>query len=322
LISTENKKINYFSKSFFSLSRNFYICNVNQLNKYKMKHHSFQQSVTGRNEVVDAYLSEIGKISPISADEEKMLCARILNGGDERARQRFVEGNLKFVVSVAKQYQGAGLELMDLINEGNVGLVKASQYYDPNTKEKYNDTGKNVRFISFAVWWIRQAIMEAIKEKGRMVKLPLNQINAQRKLSKEMDQIMKEQGYTSIDLAAASLGVDASKYQSQSSVSLSTPIGEEDFTLGDTLSDGTVSDAGLEKLSFIKQIATVLNTLEERESFVISNWFGVNGTSRRGKDEIAKDLGISEERVEQIYHKAIRKLKASNRSRLLKPFVS
>jgi RNA polymerase primary sigma factor len=272
--------------------------------------------------VVDAYLSEIGKIPQITAEEEKSLCARILNGGDDRARQRFVEGNLKFVVSVAKQYQGAGLELMDLINEGNVGLVKASQYYDPTTKEKYNDTGKNVRFISFAVWWIRQAIMEAIKEKGRMVKLPLNQINAQRKLSKEMDQIMKEQGYTSIDLAAASLGVDPSKYQSQSSVSLSTPIGEEDFTLGDTLSDGTVSDAGLEKLSFIKQISAVLNTLEERESFVISNWFGVNGTSRRGKDEIAKDLGISEERVEQIYHKAIRKLKASNRSRLLKPFVS
>ena len=287
-----------------------------------MKHHSFQQSVTGRNEVVDAYLSEIAKISPISSDEEKMLCARILNGGDDRARQRFVEGNLKFVVSVAKQYQGSGLELMDLINEGNVGLLKASQYYDPATKEKYNDSGKNVRFISFAVWWIRQAILEAVKEKGRMVKLPLNQLNAQRKLSKEMDQIFKEQGHTSIDLAAASLGVDASKYQSQSSVSLSTPIGEEDFTLGDTLSDGTFSDASLEKLSFVKQISAVLNTLEERESFVISNWFGVNGTSRRGKDEIAKDLGISEERVEQIYHKAIRKLKASNRSRLLKPFVS
>lgn len=287
-----------------------------------MKHHSFKQSVTGRNEVVDAYLSEIGKIPSISAEEEKSLCARILNGGDERARQRFVEGNLKFVVSVAKQYQGAGLELMDLINEGNVGLVKASQYYDPTTKEKYNDTGKTVRFISFAVWWIRQAIMEAIKEKGRMVKLPLNQINAQRKLAKEMDQIMKEQGYTSIDLAAASLGVDASKYQSQSSVSLSTPMGEDDFTLGDTLSDGTVSDAGLEKISFIKQISAVLNTLEERESFVISNWFGINGTSRRGKGEIAKDLGISEERVEQIYHKAIRKLKASNRSSLLKPFAS
>ena len=281
-----------------------------------MKHHAFQQSVTGRNEVVDAYLSEINKISMVSPDEEKTLCGRIIsgqNGLEEKARQRLVEGNLRFVVSVAKQYQGAGLELMDLINEGNVGLVKASQLFDPS---------KGIRFISFAVWWIRQAVMESLKEKGRLVKLPLNQINIQKKISREMDQIMKEQGFTSVDLAASSLGIEAEKYQTQSSVSLSTPIGEEDFTLGDTLSDGTVSDASLEKLSFIKQISAVLKTLDERESFVISNWFGVNGQSQKQKGDIAKDLGISEERVEQIYHKAIRKLKASNRSSLLKPFVS
>jgi len=281
-----------------------------------MKHHAFQQSVTGRNEVVDAYLSEINKISMVSPDEEKTLCGRILsgqNGLGEKARQRLVEGNLRFVVSVAKQYQGAGLELMDLINEGNVGLVKASQLFDPS---------KGIRFISFAVWWIRQAVMESLKEKGRLVKLPLNQINIQKKISREMDQIMKEQGFTSVDLAASSLGIEAKKYQTQSSVSLSTPIGEEDFTLGDTLSDGTVSDESLEKLSFIKQISAVLKTLDERERFVISNWFGVNGQSQKQKGDIAKDLGISEERVEQIYHKAIRKLKASNRSSLLKPFVS
>ena len=164
--------------------------------------------------------------------------------------------------------------------------------------------------------------MESLKEKGRLVKLPLNQINAQKKISREMDQILKTEGFTSVDLAAASLGLEADKYRTQSSVSLSTPIGEEDFTVEDTISDGTVSDAGLEKLSFIKQISAVLKTLEERESFVISNWFGVNGQSQRPKSDIAKDLGISEERVEQIYHKAIRKLKASNRSRLLKHFVS
>jgi len=278
-----------------------------------MKHYSFQQSVTERNEVVDAYLKEINKISMVDSDEEKTLCSRILNGGDDRARQRFVEGNLRFVVSVAKQYQGSGLELMDLINEGNVGLVKASQFFDPS---------KGIRFISFAVWWIRQAIMESLKEKGRLVKLPLNQINIQKKISREMDQILKTEGFTSVDMAANSLGLSAEKYQSQSSVSLSTPIGEEDFTLGDTLSDGTVSDAALEKLGFIKQIAAVLSTLEEREQFVISNWFGINGVKQRGKSEIAKDLGLSEERIEQIYHKAIRKLKASNRSRLLKPFIS
>jgi RNA polymerase primary sigma factor len=258
-----------------------------------MKHHSFQQSVTGRNEVVDAYLSEITKIPMISAEEEKVLCDRIVsgqNGLDEKARQRFVEGNLRFVVSVAKQYQGSGLELMDLINEGNVGLVKASNFFDPT---------KGVRFISFAVWWIRQAVMESLKEKGRLVKLPLNQINIQKKISRQMDQIMKEEGFTSVDLATASLGFEPEKYQTQSSVSLSTPIGEEDFTLGDTLSDGSVSDAAIEKLGFIKQISAVLSTLDERENYVISTWFGINGQAQKSKDGIAKDLGVSEERVEQ-----------------------
>lgn len=281
-----------------------------------MKHHAFQQSVTGRNEVVDAYLSEINKISMVSPDEEKVLCDRILsgqNGLDEKARQRLVEGNLRFVVSVAKQYQGSGLELMDLINEGNVGLVKASQYFDPS---------KGIRFISFAVWWIRQAVMESLKEKGRLVKLPLNQINAQQKIAREMDQILKTEGFTSVDLAATSLGFTPDKYQTQSAVSLSTPIGEEDFTLGDTLSDGTVSDSSMEKLSFVKQISEVLATLDERENYVISNWFGINGQTQKSKDDIAKELGVSEERIEQIYHKGIRKLKATNRSRLLKQYVS
>ena len=281
-----------------------------------MKHRSFQQSVTGRNEVVDAYLSEITKISMVSPDEEKVLCDRILsgqNGLDEKARQRLVEGNLRFVVSVAKQYQGSGLELMDLINEGNVGLVKASQYFDPS---------KGIRFISFAVWWIRQAVMESLKEKGRLVKLPLNQINAQQKIAREMDQILKTEGFTSVDLAATSLGFTPDKYQTQSAVSLSTPIGEEDFTLGDTLSDGTVSDSSMEKLSFAKQISAVLATLDERENYVISTWFGINGQAKKAKDDVAKELGVSEERIEQIYHKGIRKLKASNRSRLLKQYVS
>lgn len=281
-----------------------------------MKHHVFQQSVTGRNEVVDAYLSEITKISMVSAEEEKVLCDRILsgqNGLDEKARQRLVEGNLRFVVSVAKQYQGSGLELMDLINEGNVGLVKASQYFDPS---------KGIRFISFAVWWIRQAVMESLKEKGRLVKLPLNQINAQQKIARQMDQILKTEGFTSVDLAATSLGFTPDKYQTQSAVSLSTPIGEEDFTLGDTLSDGTVSDSSMEKLSFVKQISAVLATLDERENYVISTWFGINGQAKKAKDDVAKELGVSEERIEQIYHKGIRKLKASNRSRLLKQYVS
>lgn len=280
-----------------------------------MKHHVFQQSVTGRNEVVDAYLSEITKIPMVSAEEEKALCDRIIsgqNGLEEKARQRFVEGNLRFVVSVAKQYQGAGLELMDLINEGNVGLVKASQLFDPT---------KGIRFISFAVWWIRQAVMESLKEKGRLVKLPLNQINIQKKIAREMDQIMKSEGFTSVDMAAMSLGFEPEKYQSQSSVSLSTPIGEEDFTVGDTLSDGTISDAAMEKLSFVKQISAVLGTLDERENYVISTWFGINGQAQKSKDSIAKELGLSEERIEQIYHKGIRKLKATNRSRLLKQYV-
>jgi RNA polymerase primary sigma factor len=278
-----------------------------------MKHHIFQQSVTGRNEVVDAYLKDINKIPLISPEEEKALCARIKNGGDDRARQRLVEGNLRFVVSAAKQYQGSGLELMDLINEGNVGLVKASQFFDPE---------KGIRFISFAVWWIRQAILESVKEKGRIVKLPLNQINAQRKISRKMDDIMKEQGFTSSDLAATELGLEPEKYRTQSSVSLSTPLGEDEFTLGDTLSDGLLSDAAMDKLSLVKQLAEVLNTLDPREKYVISSWFGINGEQTRSRTDVAKELGVSEERIEQIFHKGIRKLKASSRSRLLRPYVS
>jgi RNA polymerase primary sigma factor len=276
-----------------------------------MKMHKFQASITEKNEVIDAYLKEIGKFSLVTPGEEKEICQLIIDG-KKLPRQRLVEGNLRFVVSVAKQYQNSGLELMDLINEGNVGLIKASQMFDPS---------KGVRFISFAVWWIRQAIMESLKEKGRMVKLPLNQINTLKKISREMDEIMKTQGFTSVELAAASLGVEPEKYVAQSQVSLSTPLGEEDFTLGDTLSDGTVCDSDMENWSLVKQITSILNTLEDRENLVISCWFGINGQKQTPKFVIAKNLGLSEERIEQIFHKAIRKLKASRRSDLLRPFI-
>lgn len=279
-----------------------------------MKHHIFQKSVTERNEVVDAYLKEITKIPMLTPEEEKTICAVLNNKGDERVRRRLVNGNLRFVVSVAKQYQGSGLELMDLINEGNVGLVKASQFFDPK---------KEIKFISFAVWWIRQAIMESLKEKGRLVRLPLNQINIQKKISRQMDQIMKEQGFTSAELAAGMLGLDADKYKTQSSISLSTPMGEEDdFTLADTLSDGTLSDASVVKLSFLRQISAVLKTLDERENLVISYTFGINGKGYKSRFEIANELGVSEERIEQIFHKGIRKLKASRRADILRPYIS
>jgi len=276
-----------------------------------MKMHKFQASITEKNDVIDAYLKEISRFSLIVPGEEKEICQLILDG-KKSPRQRLVEGNLRFVVSVAKQYQKSGLELMDLINEGNVGLIKASQMFDPS---------KGVRFISFAVWWIRQAIMESLKEKGRMVKLPLNQINTLKKISREMDEIMKTQGFTSVELAAASLGVEPEKYVAQSQVSLSTPLGEEDFTLGDTISDGTLCDSDMEKWSLVKQITSILNTLEDRENLVISCWFGINGQKQTPKFVIAKNLGLSEERIEQIFHKAIRKLKASRRSDLLRPFI-
>jgi RNA polymerase primary sigma factor len=137
-----------------------------------------------------------------------------------------------------------------------------------------------------------------------------------------MDDIMKEQGFTSSDLAATELGLEPEKYRTQSSVSLSTPLGEDEFTLGDTLSDGLLSDAAMDKLSLVKQLAEVLNTLDPREKYVISSWFGINGEQTRSRTDVAKELGVSEERIEQIFHKGIRKLKASSRSRLLRPYVS
>jgi len=276
-----------------------------------MKMHKFQASVTEKNEVIDSYLKEIARFKLIAPGEEKELCQLILDG-KYKPRLRLVEGNLRFVVSVAKQYQNSGLELMDLINEGNVGLLKASQLFDPS---------KNVRFISFAVWWIRQAIMEALKERGRMVRLPQNQIVIQKKIAREVDQILKEQGFSSVELAAISLGLEPEKYETQSHVSTSTPLGEEDFTVGDTLSSESVSDAALEKLSLIQEISAVLNTLDDRENLVISSWFGINGHKQLSKDQIAKQLGLTKERIEQIYHKGIRKLKASRRSEILRPFI-
>ena len=276
-----------------------------------MKMHKFTASITERNEVIDAYLKEISKLKLVTPGEEKEICQNLIDGKKE-PRQRLVEGNLRFVISVAKQYQNSGLELMDLINEGNVGLVKASQMFDPE---------KGVRFITFAVWWIRQAIMESLKEKGRLVKLPLNQINIQKKIAREADEILKAEGFTSVDLAAASLGLETEKYATQSQVSLSTPLGEEDFTLGDTLSSETLSDAAMEKWSLMKQITAILNTLDERENIVISSWFGINGQKQTPKYVIAKSLGLTEERIEQIFHKGIRKLKASRRSELLRPFI-
>lgn len=276
-----------------------------------MKHHIFKQSVTEKNNIIDSYLKEIGRFSLITPGEEKEI-RQLIKDGNDGVRKRLVEGNLRFVVSVAKQYQNSGLELMDLINEGNVGLVKASQMFDPD---------KEVRFISFAVWWIRQAIMESLKEKGRIVRLPLNQINIQKKIARQADQIMKEEGFTSVELAAESLGLEPEKYQTQSSVSLSTPLGEEDFTLGDTLTDGVLSDSAMEKLSLMKDIAAVLNTLDDRENIVISSWFGINGSKQIPKDNIARNLGLSEERIEQIFRKGIRKLKASSRSNVLKSYV-
>ena len=276
-----------------------------------MKMHRFTASITERNEVIDSYLKEISKFKMITPGEEKEICQLIIDG-KRRPRLRLAEGNLRFVISVAKQYQNSGMELMDLISEGNVGLIKASQMFDPT---------KGVRFISFAVWWIRQAIMEALKEKGRLVRLPLTQINAQKKIMRESDEILKREGFTSVELAAVSLGLEAEKYSKQSQVSLSTPLGEEDFTLGDTLTDGDLCDENMEKWSLVKQISHILNTLDDRENFVISSWFGINGQKQTPKFQIAKTLGLTEERIEQIFHKGIRKLKASRRSDLLRPFI-
>ena len=265
------------------------------------------------------YLKEIGKLQPLSSEKEALLAARI-HKGDQNALETLVKANLRFVVSVARNYQNQGLSLCDLINEGNVGLVRAAHRFD----EK-----KNFRFISYAVWWIRQAILQSLAEQSRIMRLPLNRAGAIHKISKT--QIELEQRYSrapDISEIAQELKLSENAVQetiniSNSHVSLDAPLKDTDgSTLLDMIqqNEGHGTDEGMHAISLHEEIGKLLDTLTEREKEILKLYFGIDNEAAFTLDEIGRRFNITRERVRQIKSKAIERLKSSTSIKTLQAF--
>ncbi|MBM3177737.1 MAG: RNA polymerase sigma factor RpoD/SigA [Bacteroidetes bacterium] len=279
------------------------------------------KQITNReNQSLDKYLTEIAKVDLITAEQEAELAKRIRNG-DQIALEKLVKANLRFVVSVAKQYQNNGMSLGDLINEGNVGLIKAASRFDET---------RGFKFISYAVWWIRQSIMQALAEQSRIVRLPLNRVGSLNKISKAFSEL--EQKYhrePSVEEIANLLEISVDEVMNNQQlsgrhVSVDAPFvqGEENSLL-DVLQDNgeQTPDQGLMEGSLRKEVQRALSTLSERESLVISSYFGLDGSQAMTLEEIGEKFDLTRERVRQIKEKATRKLKNSTRSKLLKAYL-
>ncbi len=271
---------------------------------------------------LDKYLQEISREGMISADEEVELAIRI-KAGDQRALEKLTRANLRFVVSVAKQYQNQGMTLPDLINEGNVGLIKAAERFDET---------RGFKFISYAVWWIRQAILQALAEQARIVRLPLNKIGTINKLNRAFSEL--EQKYErppSAEELAEFMGVSVSdvKQSLQSNgrhVSMDAPLTEGDessSSLYDVLPNtySETPDVDLVKDSLRKDIERSLSTLTSREGEVVRLYFGLNGRYPLTLEEIGDKFDLTRERVRQIKEKAIRRMKHTSRSKMLKNYL-
>lgn len=279
------------------------------------------RQVTNRESLsLDKYLFEIGKVDLLTAEEEVIL-ARQIKEGDKDALNKLVRGNLRFVVSVAKQYQNQGLSLPDLINEGNLGLIKAAKRFDET---------RGFKFISYAVWWIRQSILQALAEQARIVKLPLNKIGSINKVNKAFTALeQKFEREPSVDELAEVLQLapkdvrDALK-NSGRHVSMDAPLSsDDDTTMYDILAvnELPMPDRSLLNDSLRKEIERVLNTLTDRESDIIRLYFGIDGTHPHTLEEVGEKLDLTRERVRQIKEKALKKLKQTTRSNLLKSYL-
>ncbi len=269
---------------------------------------------------LDKYLHDIGKIDLITAEEEVDLAKRIHNG-DMKARDRLVNANLRFVVSVSKQYQNQGLSLPDMINEGNLGLIKAAQRFDET---------RGFKFISYAVWWIRQSIMQAISEHTRIVRLPLNRIGCIKKINRifsELEQKLERE--PSVLEIAQALDLEPKDVKealkiSGRHVSMDAPINPDyegnmyNIILSD---DIPAPDRELLNESLLKEIKRALSTLTEREADIVRLSFGINGMYPHSLDEIGEAFNITRERVRQIKEKAIRRLSHTSRCKILKGYL-
>ena len=285
-----------------------------------MRQLKITKSITNRESAsLDKYLQEIGKEDLITVEEEVELAQRIKKG-DQAALEKLTRANLRFVVSVAKQYQNQGLSLPDLINEGNLGLIKAA--------EKFDET-RGFKFISYAVWWIRQSILQALAEQSRIVRLPLNQVGSLNKINKAFSKFEQEhERKPSPEELADSLELPADKVAdtlrvSGRHISVDAPFVEgEDNSLLDVLinSDSPNADRSLMMESLAKEIERALATLTERESDIIRMFFGI-GCQEMTLEEIGERFGLTRERVRQIKEKAIRRLRHTSRSKLLKTYL-
>ena len=283
-----------------------------------MRQLKIQQGITNRGDAaIDKYLTEIGRLELLKMEEEVELAQRIRHG-DEAALKRLVEANLRFVVSVAKQYQNQGMSLNDLIDEGNIGLMKAAQKFDET---------RGFKFISYAVWWIRQSILQAISEQSRIVRMPLNQVGLQAKISRASTEFeQKFQRRPSAEELSELLDTDLDRIKDSlnaggKKVSVDAPFQDDETnSMIDVMTDDSApgTDNSMERESLATDIDTALQVLSERERLVVKMLFGI-GRTEMTAEEVATNLGLTRERVRQIKERALRRLREeANMSILIK----
>lgn len=286
-----------------------------------MRQLKISKQITNReSQSLDKYLQEIGKVDLITAEQEVEYAIRIREG-DQLALEKLTKANLRFVVSVAKQYQNQGLTLGDLINEGNLGLIKAAQRFDET---------RGFKFISYAVWWIRQSILQALAEQSRIVRLPLNRVGSLNKISKAFSALeQKFEREPSPEELAEVLELTTDEVVntmkiSGRHISMDAPFAQgEDNSLLDVLENNQeeTPDSELMNDSLRRDVMRTLTTLTEREAEVVSLYYGLNGKSSYSLEEIGEKFDLTRERVRQIKEKAIKRLRTTSRSRSLKPYL-
>ncbi len=286
-----------------------------------MRQLKISKSITNRETAsLDKYLQDIGKEELITTDEEVLLAQRIREG-DQLALEKLCRANLRFVVSVAKQYQNQGMGLPDLINEGNLGLIKAARRFDET---------RGFKFISYAVWWIRQSILQALAEQSRIIRLPLNQVGTISKMNKATSKLEQEyERPPSTDEIAAYMEISAHKVSetmkiTTRTVSMDAPLDQdEDLRFLDVFipEDTIDTDEYLIRESLSREIQRSLSSLSEKEREIINLFYGIGVAHSYTLEEIASMFGLTRERVRQIKEKAIRRLKHSSRSKLLKSYL-
>ena len=287
-----------------------------------MRQLKISQQITQReNDSLERYLSDIAKLPMINADREVELAKKI-RMGDADALEEMTRANLRFVVSVAKQYQNQGLSLADLINEGNIGLIKAAQRFDES---------RGFKFISYAVWWIRQSILQALVENARLVRLPLNKIGSYSKINKMMMKFeQRSEREPSQDELAELLNVtdkdiDEMMKGMSKTISMDAPVGEGedatmiDFFAGEDLK-GSAEDVLMSE-SLKKDISGLLQTMNQRDAAIVSCFFGINGEEALNLDEIGSRFSLTRERVRQIKEKAIRRLRKTSHTKTLRGYL-